>query len=111
MQITGKITSIWAKQIVGTKQTEKQSIRVEETTGQYPNSLVIDFFGKKIEIVAKYKVGDNVVVEFNSRTSSHNDKTYNNISGRSVALSGEQTDTQRFDKERADAILWDDLPF
>lgn len=105
MQIEWKITQITPKVVVGTKQTEKQSIRVEETTGQYPNSLVIDFFGKKIDIVSKYKVGDNVTVEFNSRTSTHNDKTYNNISGRAIALSGEQTATQRFDNP------WDDLPF
>ena len=97
MQITGTITNISPKVIVGTKQTEKQSIRIEETTGQYPNSLVIDFFGKKIAVLDKYKVGDTVTVEFNSRTSSHNDKTYNNISGWNIWLSGEQTTTQRFD--------------
>jgi len=31
MQITGKVTHVTPKVVVGTKQTEKQSIRIEET--------------------------------------------------------------------------------
>lgn len=102
MQITGKITNITPKIVVGTKQTEKQSIRVEETEGQYPNSLMLDAFGKKIAEISSLRLGDEVTAEFNGRTSSHNEKTYNNLSVRRITKSGEikQVDNSG-----------DDLPF
>jgi hypothetical protein len=70
------------------------------------NSMVIDFFGKQIPQLIKYKVGDIVIVEYNCRTSVYNDKTYNNISGRSIGLafSGVKNTTQRFDKEENDSL-------
>lgn len=80
MQITGKVTHVTPKVVVGTKQTEKQSIRIEETEWQYPNSLMLDAFGKKIAEISNLKLGDEVTAEFNGRTSTHNEKTYNNLS-------------------------------
>jgi len=44
------------------------------------NSMVIDFFGKMIPALVKYKVGDTVTIDYNCRTSLYNEKTYNNIS-------------------------------
>lgn len=102
MQITGKITNIAPKVVVGQKQTEKQSIRIEETEGQYPNSLMLDAFGKKIAEISNLKLGDEVTAEFNGRTSTHNEKTYNNLSVWRITKTGEikQVDNS-----------WDDLPF
>lgn len=110
MQITGQIVNISQPIKIGQKQTEKQTVKIEQVWDmeEYKrNSMVIDFFGKQIPQLIKYKVGDIVTVEYNCRTSVYNDKTYNNISGRAIALSGEQTTTQRFDKAQDD---WD-LPF
>lgn len=48
MQISGEITRITPTELIGQKQTEKQQIQIKETTGEYPNSMLIDVFGKKL---------------------------------------------------------------
>lgn len=62
MEFNGKVTHKTSKELVGEKQTEKQSIRVEETEGEYPNAMFIDFFGKKVSELEKVNVGDVVTV-------------------------------------------------
>jgi hypothetical protein len=56
MDFSGKITHKTNKELVGEKQTPKQSIRVEETEGEYPNAMFIDFFGKKVSELEKVNV-------------------------------------------------------
>lgn len=80
MQITGQITTITPKEIVGQKQTEKQIIVVKELLGEYPNSLAIDVMGKNIEKIKNYKEWDIVQVTYNTSTSEYNGRIYNRIS-------------------------------
>lgn len=87
MQITGKIKAISDIIKFWQKQTEKQTVKIEEEwqMEEYKrNSMVIDFFGKMIPALVKYKVGDTVTIDYNCRTSLYNEKTYNNISWWSI---------------------------
>ena len=84
MEIKGKIKQITEKIIVGQKQTEKQSIIVEEILGDYPNSLCIDVLGKSIEKLKGFKEGDHVVVEYKTTAKEYNGRVFNNISLRAI---------------------------
>jgi hypothetical protein len=77
MEITGKITKILPKITVGSNNTEKQSIVVEEHTGEYPNSLCIDFFKDKTKKLSSFTKGDIVTVQYNTKAREYNDRVFN----------------------------------
>ncbi len=89
MDFSGKITHKTNKETVGEKQTPKQSIRVEETEGEYPNAMFIDFFGKKVSELEKVNVWDAVTVWVNFKSSEYKGRFYNNLSGRSIKVDQE----------------------
>lgn len=47
--------------------------KIEEAEGQYPQSLLADVFGDKLEIL---NVGDNVTVTYNVKCDEYQDKLY-----------------------------------
>lgn len=80
MEFNGKVTHKTSKELVGEKQTPKQSIRVEETEGEYPNAMFIDFFGKKVAELEKVSVWDIVTVWVNFKSSEYKGRFFNNLS-------------------------------
>lgn len=56
---------------------EKQELIIEETEGQYPQSIALEIFGE--ERIKKFNVqmGDIVDVKFNSKATSYNGRCYN----------------------------------
>lgn len=84
MKITGKIESIVTKEVT-TKATGEvnkvASVKVKETFGEYPNSIILDIFGtERVENFIKYNpIGQVREVTFNSRTQEYNGREFNKL--------------------------------
>jgi len=89
MDFSGKITHKTNKETVGEKQTPKQSIRVEETEGEYPNAMFIDFFWKSQPLLDEVNVWDIVTVSVNIKCSEYKDRWYTNVSGWTIKVDQE----------------------
>lgn len=80
LEFTGKVTHIIypdpnAKWQVGSARLE------EETTGMYPNSISVNFWNDKIELLDSIAVGDVVYVQLNAKCKPPvNDRMFNGLS-------------------------------
>jgi hypothetical protein len=65
MEITGKIKVVGAQQQVSPTFVKREL--VVATDELYPQSILIEFIQDKVDLLDKYKVGDNVTVSINIR--------------------------------------------
>jgi hypothetical protein len=87
MQFTWKITKITQTQNVWKNNTPKRTVvLVDDDTSQYPNSIAVDWFWKKIADLDWFKVWDLVQIEINCRCVEYWDKLYNWLSIRSILM-------------------------
>ena len=67
----------------GTRQSgkawQKREFIIEETVGNYPNSLVITAFGDRVEKLNTLRVGDYVTARFDTQVREYNGRAFNNI--------------------------------
>ena len=61
------------------KAWQKREFIIEETVGNYPNSLVITAFGDRVEKLNTLRVGDYVTVRFDTQVREYNGRAFNNI--------------------------------
>lgn len=61
------------------KAWQKREFIIEETVGNYPNSLVITSFGDRVEKLNTLRVGDYVTVRFDTQVREYNGRAFNNI--------------------------------
>ena len=82
MEITGVVKSVMPTQ-TGTSQSgkawQKREFIIEETVGNYPNSLVITAFGDRVEKLNTLRVGDYVTARFDTQVRDYNGRAFNNI--------------------------------
>ena len=82
MEITGIVKSVMPTQ-TGTSQSgkawQKREFIIEETVGNYPNSLVITAFGDRVEKLNTLRVGDYVTARFDTQVREYNGRAFNNI--------------------------------
>ena len=82
MEITGVVKSVMPTQ-TGTSQSgkawQKREFIIEETVGNYPNSLVITAFGDRVEKLNTLRVGDCVTARFDTQVREYNGRAFNNI--------------------------------
>ena len=82
MEITGVVKSVMPTQ-TGTSQSgkawHKREFIIEETVGNYPNSLVITAFGDRVEKLNTLRVGDYVTARFDTQVREYNGRAFNNI--------------------------------
>ena len=82
MEITGVVKSVMPTQ-TGTSQSgkawKKREFIIEETVGNYPNSLVITAFGDRVEKLNTLRVGDYVTARFDTQVREYNGRAFNNI--------------------------------
>ena len=82
MEITGVVKSVMPTQ-TGTSQSgkawQKREFIIEETVGNYPNSLVITAFGERVEKLNTLRVGDYVTARFDTQAREYNGRAFNNI--------------------------------
>lgn len=85
MKFTGKITDYLETQ--GTSKDGKSYVvrkwRIEETDGQYPNSIMVESFNKDF---GNAKEGDTVDVEFNTKCDKYEGKLYNKLSAWKISV-------------------------
>lgn len=93
MEFIGKITYVWKEELVGQNQTLKVSFVVEETDVQYPNSLCIDLFGEKTNLIKQYTTGDVVKVQLTCRAKEYNGKYFNSIGAWKIEKIQQSTST------------------
>ena len=82
MEITGIVKSVMPTQN-GTSQSgkawQKREFIIEETVGNYPNSMVITAFGDRVEKLNTLRVGDYVTARFDTQAREYNGRVFNNI--------------------------------
>lgn len=82
MEITGVVKSVMPTQN-GTSQSgkawQKREFIIEETVGNYPNSMVITAFGDRVEKLNTLRVGDYVTARFDTQAREYNGMAFNNI--------------------------------
>lgn len=82
MEITGVVKSVMPTQN-GTSQSgkawQKREFIIEETVGNYPNSMVITAFGDRVEKLNTLRVGDYVTARFDTQAREYNGRAFNNI--------------------------------
>lgn len=61
------------------KAWQKREFIIEETVGNYPNSLVITAFGDRVEKLNTLRVGDYVTARFDTQAREYNGRAFNNI--------------------------------
>lgn len=61
------------------KAWQKREFIIEETVGNYPNSLVITAFGDRVEKLNTLRVGDSVTARFDTQVREYNGRAFNNI--------------------------------
>lgn len=61
------------------KAWQKREFIIEETVGNYPNSMVITAFGDRVEKLNTLRVGDYVTARFDIQAREYNGRAFNNI--------------------------------
>ena len=73
--VDGTVYHVSEVQTVGTRGAQKRVI-VVETTGDYPQKIPCEFFGKNIDKAADLRVGDEVLIAVNLRGRESGGKFY-----------------------------------
>ena len=98
MEITGVVKSVMPTQ-TGTSQSgkawQKREFIIEETVGNYPNSLVITAFGDRVEKLNTLRVGDYVTARFDTQVREYNGRVFNNITLYDIAQPQAQAQPQQ----------------
>ena len=77
------------------KAWQKREFIIEETVGNYPNSLVITAFGDRVEKLNTLRVGDYVTARFDTQVREYNGRAFNNITLYDITQPQEQAQPQQ----------------
>ena len=77
------------------KAWQKREFIIEETVGNYPNSLVITAFGDRVEKLNTLRVGDCVTARFDTQVREYNGRAFNNITRYDITQPQEQAQQQQ----------------
>lgn len=77
------------------KAWQKREFIIEETVGNYPNSMVITAFGDRVEKLNTLRVGDYVTARFDTQVREYNGRAFNNITLYDITQSQAQTQPQQ----------------
>lgn len=85
MQLDGTIKQIGQDQTIGDKGFKKREL-VLETSGEYPQKVLIEFVQDKTELLNKFKVNESVTIAINIKGREWKDpngetKYFNTIQG------------------------------
>lgn len=117
MEISGKITAVLPIASGMSKSGQPwqvQSFVVEETEGQYPQSLCLDIFGTEKIQEANIKVGEIVNVQFNVGCRQFGAKYFNSIKAWRITRQGGNSNYNNNNnnkQETTSAPSADQLPF
>jgi hypothetical protein len=114
MEITGNIKVIQDVESGTSKagnEWQKRNI-VVTTAGDYPQHLLIEFFGKTVQALESFQVGNPVKVHINLKGNEYNGKYYNSISGWKIEnYIAEHTNEAQNPAREVETIDSGDLPF
>ena len=78
------------------KAWQKREFIIEETVGNYPNSMVITAFGDRVEKLNTLRVGDCVTARFDTQAREYNGRVFNNITLYDITKPQEQAQQQAY---------------
>jgi len=76
----GKVIAITAMVALANWNNKQYLVIQEESAGDYPNSLTIEFYGEKMDKIYWIKVGDTVEVGVAFKSREYNGTWYNSVS-------------------------------
>ena len=79
LKVTGKVVHIGAIETVSDK--FKKRIIAVETSGEYPQTVAVEFTQDKCELLDKYSVNEEITIYFNLRGREWNGKYFTNLNG------------------------------
>ena len=79
LKVTGKVVHIGAIEPVSDK--FKKRIIAVETSGEYPQTVAVEFTQDKCELLDKYSVNEEITIYFNLRGREWNGKYFTNLNG------------------------------
>lgn len=95
---------------------KKCEVVVKDESTQYGNGIVATAFNDKVDLLGNFKVGDQVVLHFNAKYRTYNEKVYNDISVWKIEAVGAQQPTASVSPAPQPAVVTtasndDGLPF
>jgi len=140
LTLTGKLLSILPKQEGDTKtggRWQRQSFLLEVRNGNYVNTVCLDMWGDRINLLAPYHEGDTIAVSFDVSSREFSDRWYTSLqvwkilpasansqqsattqaqgnaqAGQSTVSQSPATEANRDDYDSLEPIeMQDDLPF
>ena len=114
MNITGTIYKINDTQVVSERFSKREFIIITEASTPYPNHIKLDVTQDKCALLDKYKVGQEVSVDFNLKGRLFNgqsgEQCFINLNAWKISLLNEATPTPNV--EPSGHVVEDDgLPF
>ena len=92
------------------KAWQKREFIIEETVGNYPNSLVITAFGDRVEKLNTLRVGDYVTARFDTQVREYNGRSFNNITLYDITQPQAQAQQQPQQYQAAPAHPYQPMP-
>lgn len=114
-KFTGVVTLIAAPKTgtsaKGTNWTS-QDIIIEETGEQYPQSIVVNFFGDKRDALAALRAGDAVTVHYNVEAKEYQGRWFGSNKGWKIEKgNGTAQSAPVQGTDQSQPVVEDDLPF
>lgn len=117
MTLEGNVYKVWPTQTVGQNGFRKRGM-VVETSGQYPQKVLVEFVQDKTALLDNVAEGEAVVVSINIRgnevTRDGKTKYFNSIQGWKIdkaPLGAPEPPAQAFETTETTLEVDDDLPF
>ena len=80
LQIKGKITELLTIERGESSRGDWQKQQfIIETPGDYPKNICLMVWGDKVDMLEKYKVGDNVIAHINIESREYNSRWYTDV--------------------------------
>ena len=111
IKFTGRVSYISPVQTRGANGFELRQLVVEETEGQYPQSMLVEFSGKRIGEVDGLTVGAVVTVAVNCKAREYNGRWFGSLNGWKVEQRGATQDAQPEQAAGERAGGDDNIPF
>jgi len=110
MEITGNIKLIQDVESGTSKSGNEWTKRniVVTTEGDYPQDIQIEFFGKSVQAIGNYNIGNPVKVSINLKGREYNGKYYTSVSGWKIENNIPEHTNQAQNPAREETA---DLPF
>lgn len=83
MQLQGKIIKKF-ETVVLNKRLQKSQLLLK-TSEKYPKEVIVDFFNENSDLINKYNINDNIIIEIDINSLEYKDKYYTSVIGCNIS--------------------------